>query len=163
MGASAVEVTGLFETRALLKQMEPDLLKRLDVRLTAIATDLKLDAQQDFEKTGATGSAFRVQTRNNLRGFTKSVRTMPGRNVPGEKWSRQPGLLAAIFEFANAVRAARPENVQRTRSMLATLNERYGPPGRFLWQSWDERKVPALASIDAEIRSLEAEYTERLR
>ena len=83
--------------------------------------------------------------------------------APRAKWSTQPGALAAIFEFADGVRDARPQNVQRTKSMIATLNARYGSPGRFLWAAWDDRKVAALASIDAEIKAVEAEYTARLR
>ena len=163
MGASAVEVSGLTETRALLKQFEPDLLKRLDLRLTVVARDLKSGAQSNLEKTGVSGSAYTIRTRNRVSGFSKSVKADFGSVAPREKWSSDPSVLAAIFEFANGVRDARPQNVQRTKSLIATLNARYGEPGRFLWAAWDERKVAALASVDAEIKAVEAEYTERLR
>jgi hypothetical protein len=72
-------------------------------------------------------------------------------------------VLAAIFEFANGVRDARPQNVQRTKSMIATLTARYGEPGRFLWAAWDERTVASLAAVGAEIKAVEAEYSKRLK
>jgi len=163
MAAGAVNVAGLTETRALLKQFEPDLLKRLNTRLTVVASDLKKGAQANFGKTGVSGAAYRIKTRARPAGFSKSVLAEGGSVAPRAKWSTQPGALAAIFELANGVRDARPQNVQRTKSMIATLNARYGSPGRFLWAAWDARKVAALASIDAEIKAVEAEYTARLR
>ena len=72
-------------------------------------------------------------------------------------------MLAAIFEFANAVRDAQPQNIPRTRSLIATLNARYGGPGRFLWQTWDEEGLAAMAEVNAEIHAVESEYTARLR
>lgn len=168
MGTSAVHVEGLTETRALLKQFDPDLLKRLDRRLNIVARDLKSGAQTNFEKTGASGSAYVIRTRNQVSGFSKSVQAGHGNRVtstvsPGERWSTDPTVLAAIFELANGVRNSQPQNVQRTKSLIATLNSRYGSTGRFLWQAWDDRSGPALASIAVEIKDVEAEYTARLR
>jgi len=163
VGAGSVNVTGLVETRALLKRFEPDLLKRLDARLNAVARDLKSGAEASFARTGAGGSAYRMRTRSKATGFVKSVTASGGSVSPGQKWSSSPGVLAAIFEFADGVRSSKPENVARTKSLIATLNSRYGSTGRFLWAAWDERKESALASIKTEVEAVEAEYTARLR
>lgn len=163
MGASAVHVEGLMETRALLKKFEPDLLKRLNLRVGAVARNLRSGAQTNLEKTGASGSAYRVRTSNRVSGFSKAVTTVSGSVGPREKWSSKPGVLAAILESAKGVRDSQPQNVQRTKSLIATLNSRYGPPGRLLWPAWRDRSVAGLASIHAEIKAVEAEYTARLR
>lgn len=151
------------ETRALLKKFEPDLLKRLNARLTVAAGSLRRGAQANFEKTGASGDAYRIKTRNRVSGFSKSVISTASTVPLGQRWSSNPGTLAAVFEFANGVSAAQPQNVQRTKSLIATLNSRYGSTGRFLWSAWDAQKEASLASIDAEIKAVEAEYTARLR
>jgi len=166
VGSSAVHIEGLRETRALLKKFEPDLLKRLDLRIGAVARDLKSGAQANLEKTGVGGPpAYRIKTRNRVSrgGFSKAVLADFGSVSPKERWSTDPSVLAAIFEFARGVRNSQPQNVQRTKSLIATLNSRYGSTGRFLWSAWDDRKGAALASIDAEIKAVEAEYTARLR
>jgi len=163
VGTSAVNVEGLTETRALLKKFEPDLLKRLNLRTGAVARDLQSGAQANFDKTGGGGPAYRIRTRNRVSGFSKSVLADMGSVSSKERWGTDPSVLAAIFEFARGVRNSQPQNVQRTKSLIATLNSRYGPTGRFLWQAWDDRKGVALASIDAEIKAVEAEYTARLR
>jgi hypothetical protein len=157
-----VTVTGDYETRALLARFEPDLLKRLNLRTGAIARNLKAGAEANFSRTGASGG-FRIRTRNRVAGFSKSVTTQPGSISPGEKWSSEPGVLATILEFANGVRDSLPQNVKRTQSLIATLNARYGPPGRNLWHAWDQQKGVALPALAAEVKAVEDEYTARLR
>ena len=163
MAATAIDVVGVPQTRALLARFEPDLMKRLDSRLGAVTRDIKAGAQARFERTGASGTAYRVRSRSSVGRFSKSVTTVPGSVPAGEKWSSEPGVLAAIFELMNAVRDAQPQNVERTRSLIRTLNERYGTPGRFLWETWDERGEGALKEVEAAVREVEAEYTARLR
>lgn len=155
-------VEGLIETRTLLRQFGPDLLKRLDVKVNLVARRLMSSAEQNFAETGVPGGAYRIRKRNSVNKFSVSVITRPGSVSAGEKWSSSPGVLAAIFELANAVRNAKPQNIPRTKNLLATLNARYGRPGRFLWQAWDDEKEADMATVDAEIRAVEAEYTERM-
>ena len=159
----AVDVSGLPETRRLLRQFEPDLLKRLDAKMNSLARQLKASAQANFERTGASGTAYRVRTRSRVSGFSKAVTTTGGSVAAGEKWSSAPGVLAAIFEFANGPRNAQPQNVPRVQSLIATLNARYGSPGRFLWAAWDSSGKQHLHEIDAEVKAVEAEYSARLR
>jgi hypothetical protein len=163
MASTAIDLANLPETRSLLRRFEPDLLRRLDGRLNAVARDLKAGAQANFERTGASGNAYRIRTRNRVDGFSKSVTTEGGSVAPGQRWSSEPGVLAAIFELMAAPRDAQPQNVPRVRSLIATLNERYGTPGRFLWEEWDDSGEGYLSEVDAEIKAVEAEYSARLR
>lgn len=163
MGATtAIDVVSL-ETRRLLKRFEPDLLTRLDRKLNTVARDLRTGAQAHFSSTGASGDAYRIITRSRIDQFSKSVTTASGSVSPGEKWSTEPGVLAAIFELMASPRDARPQNVPRVKSLIATLNERYGTPGRFLWQAWDDDGEGYLREVSAEAEAVEAEYTARLR
>jgi hypothetical protein len=163
MGSTAIDLVGMPQTRALLRRFEPDLLKRLDGKLNSVARNLKAGAQANFERTGASGNAYRIRTRNRVDGFSKSVMAAGGSVARGQKWSTEPGVLAAIFELMAAPRDAQPQNVPRVRSLIATLNERYGTPGRFLWEQWDDSGDRYLSEIGAEIEAVEAEYTARLR
>lgn len=160
---TAIDLAGLPETRRLLRQFEPDLLKRLDARMNATARDLKAAAQTNFAHTGADGNAYRIISRNRIDGFSKSITTASGSVAPGQKWSTEPGVLAAIFELMAAPRDAQPQNVPRVRSLIQTLNERYGTPGRFLWEAWDDSEGGYAEEVAAEIKAVEAEYAARLR
>jgi hypothetical protein len=162
MGGQAVDVAGIPQTRALLARFEPDLLKRLDRRLNVIARRLKAGAQANLAATGVTGNGYRVRTRARVGRFSKSV-IASGGGYTETHWGDTPGVLAAIFEFANGVRDSQPQNVPRTKSLIATLNAKYGQPGRFLWAAWDEQKVASLAAVETEIKAVEAEYTARMR
>ena len=161
-GTVIVQTKGLVETRALLKEFAPDLLKRLNVRVGLVARNLRDAADSAFSFTGVGGGAYRIKTRSRVNKVSVSVIAKAGGVSAGERWSDQPGVLASIFELANGVRDSQPQNVKRTQSLIATLNAKYGGPGRFLWSSWDDQKAASLASIDAEIRAVEAEYTERM-
>ena len=163
MGGAAIDVANIPQTRGLLARFEPDLMKRLDSRLGAVTRDIKSGAQALFERTGATGTAYRVKSRNSVGRSRSRSRPSPAACSAGEKWSSEPGVLAAIFELMAAPRDAQPQNVERVRSLIRTLNERYGTPGRFLWETWDERGEGALKEVDAAVREAEAEYTARLR
>jgi len=163
MGSTAIDLANMPQTRALLRQFEPDLLRRLDSKLNSVARDLKAGAQANFERTGASGTAYRIRSRSRIDGFSKSVMAAGGSVARGQKWSTEPGVLAAIFELMNGPRDARPQNVPRVRSLIATLNERYGTPGRFLWEQWDDAGDGYLSEIDDAVRAVEAEYSARLR
>lgn len=161
--STSVDVTNIPQTRALLARFEPDLLKQLDRRITAVARNLKTGAQARFGATGVAGAGYRIRTRTGKGKFVKSVTTTQGSVSPGERWSSSPGVLAAVLELANAVRDAKPQNVERTRNMLATLRARYGEPGRFLWAEWDDQETQAMADVERTILDVEAEYSARLK
>lgn len=163
MAGTAIDLENIPQTRALLRRFGPDLLKSLDSRLNAVARDLRNEAQVRFSNTGVSADAYRIRSRSRVDGFSKSVTTKGGFVAAGQKWSSEPGVLAGIFELMAAPRNAQPQNVPRVRSLIATLNERYGTPGRFLWEAWDDNGDAYMSEVDAAIRAVEAEYTARLR
>lgn len=162
-GASLeVNIEDVAATRALLKQLGPDILKSLDRELTTVARQLKSAAESNFARTGASGSAYMIRTSNRAGSFTKGVTSRGGSVARGQRWSDQPGVLAAVFEFADGISKARPQNVARTRAMLATVTARYGRPGRFLWEAWDGMSSGALARVHGAVEAAENDLTERL-
>lgn len=162
MATQAVEVVGLAETRGLLARFEPDLLRRLNREVTAEAKALQQSAQANISGTGMAGDAYRIKRSTRPMGFSVSVIARKGTVGRGERWSSSPGVLAAVLEFAEGVRDARPENLTRTTNMLATLRARYGAPGRFLWDAWDGMKEASQAQLRATVAEIEAEYSARL-
>lgn len=162
-GASyEVNIEDVAATRYLLKQFGPDLLKKLDRELTQVARMLKSTAQSNLSRTGVSGSAYMIRTTNRAGSFTKGVTTAPGSVPRGERWSTKPGVLAAVFEFAQNVRTSKPQNIARTKAMLATVTARYGKPGRFLWDAWDSMSSGALARVHGAVATAEDELSGRL-
>ena len=161
---TTVDIDGLPETRALLRQLQPELLKRLDSRIGGVAKELMGNASASFSATGASSSgAYVIKSRTSVSSVSRSVMTAPGSVPKGQKWSSEPGVLASIFEFANKVDKAKPANRKRVESLIATLNSRYGSPGRFLWDSWDSMKDSAHREVAAAVAEAEASLSARLK
>lgn len=153
LGAS-VEIDGLLETRHLLKTLRPDMLRELNRRVSGVQRRLKSGAQAKFSVTGHNAD-YRVFSRTRSDGFARGVHLGPGQVARGERWSTNANVLANVFEFAANVRDAKPQNVARTQSMLATISARFGEPGRFLWSAWDDIRAESMEDIRTGVKSVE--------
>jgi hypothetical protein len=71
-------------------------------------------------------------------------------------------VLASIFELMQGPRNAMPQNVPRVKSLVATLNRKYGPNGRFLWRAWDQQGDSLHGEVVQEVDAIEREYSRRL-
>lgn len=155
-----VDVKGLVIARQLLKDLEPDALKQLDRELTSVAREVQANASIGLASISShSGSAYVLRTRNRQSGFSKAISTAPGTVAKGARWSSQPGALAAILEFAAKPSKAKPENVARTRKMIATVAS-MAPrrePGRILWASYDAMKPDVEDRSKAVVAKIEAE------
>ena len=71
---------------------------------------------------------------------------------------RSKGLLAifsrtrgsAIAEFAAVAHS------RQGATLIATLNDRYGPPGRLLWDAWDSHSEEFMVGVKATVAASEA-------
>jgi len=61
---------------------------------------------------------------------------------------------ASILEFAG--KTNQYTHTDRGRTLVNTLNERYGQPGRLLWQAWDEHSEAVQAKVVAIVHDAEA-------
>jgi hypothetical protein len=109
-----LEIYGLDDLLSELEQVSPKLRRAFerDIR-EATGTVAAAAARQVRTRTGATAAGYKVSRR---AGAHKIVNTTRG---------------GAILEFA-----AVPHS-KRGTTLVATLNEVYGKPGRILWDSWD--------------------------
>lgn len=148
----AIEVTGIRGTVRALKAFTPEMHKALNKTIRTALNDVKAGAEGRYPK-GAW--VVRINTRNMLG----SIRTAPGTVGDAKSWGEtSPGVRAAIFEFAGKYQ---PGATPQAKAMIASLNARYGSPGRFLWDAWDDRGKAALDTIKQAVltaeRNLQAE------
>lgn len=66
---------------------------------------------------------------------------------------------AAILEFAGSKSAGR---TPQGTSLIRSLTQTYGQPGRFAWDAMDRNSARVLAEFDSAIRTAEAEMNQRL-
>ena len=109
-----VTIDGLEAVRNGLESVDPKIRRKLDSELKkAVGMVAGAAARQVDSRTGATASGYKVTAR---QGRYKVKNTTRG---------------GAILEFA-----AIPHCPQGA-SLVGTLSEKYGQPGRILWDSWD--------------------------
>lgn len=119
-----VVVDGLEAVRNGLESVDPKIRRKLDSELKkAVGMVAGAAARQVDSRTGATASGYKVTAR---QGRYKVKNTTRG---------------GAILEFA-----AIPHCPQGA-SLVGTLNEKYGAPGRLLWDSWDTMKPYVLDRV----------------
>lgn len=109
-----LEVYGLDDLLSELEEVSPKLRRDLERDLReATGTVAAAAARQVRSRTGTTAAGYRTSRRG---GAYKVVNTTRG---------------GAILEFA-----AVPHS-RRGATLVRTLDEVYGRPGRILWDSWD--------------------------
>lgn len=139
------------ETINALATFEPTLHKALNVTIRRALEVVKQGAERRYPD-----GAWVVKI--NKKNILGSITTKPG-STGGRNWgSADPGVKAAIFEFAENNPSGRPQ----VAGLLQTLNRRYGSTGRFLWAAWDAEGEVALNKIKSAAKKAEAELQARL-
>jgi len=109
-----VVVDGLDVVRNALETTSPKVRRKLDAQMKeTVATVAGAAARQVDSRTGTTAAGYKVSRREDRYKIQNRTRG------------------AAILEFA-----AIPHCPQGA-SLVGTLSEKYGQPGRILWDSWD--------------------------
>ena len=136
-------------------QVDYTRLARIREALEAFPPKVRLSVNRDLRQAGtavtseAAGRVRALATRGTgetARSYRTQVRARGIRIV-----SKARG--GSILEFAGKVNPA-GKTVQGA-SLIRTLNERYGPPGRILWAAWDKRAVEVNARITATVEAAE--------
>jgi hypothetical protein len=121
------------------------------LRIFAPKLRLALDAElrQDAEPvTGQAESRLRARAETTSAGSHYALRRKRDCLV---LYSRTRG--SAIAEFAGNVH---PQGLTpRGAILIATLNERYGEPGRLLWEAWDSHSEAVMTGVKATVASFE--------
>lgn len=136
MGAQSIEVKGIEQEIRRLQLFSEDVQKgvRDEVRPHMRAVARGAGARVNRRRvTGETAAGYRVS-------MTKNA------------WKiRNATASGMILEFAAA-----PQSVQG-QHLVATLNERFGKPGRLLWSEFDRQKP----ELDAAVKQAVARAEER--
>lgn len=145
MGGNVVNVIGLESTQRVLKAIDPQLVKAMDREIRGAVNKIRTTSRSLAPaRTGALRRGI-VTRKGNARGRS-SVAWQVRSNT------KQGGIL----EFAAQ------GHTKRGRALVATLNERYGAPGRFVWEAWDRDKSAVYTSMKATILTAEDVIQRRL-
>jgi len=148
-----IEVSGVKATVDALKAFEPELRKHLNSTIRKALKQTRAAATSRYPK----GDWVVRVTEKNMLG-TIAARAGQGADSRGP-WSELPGgARAAIFEFMNNAPSGRPQVL----GLIASLNRRYGSPGRFLWDAWDATGEDVLDQIRTAVLQAERELKDRL-
>jgi len=142
-----IDVSQLERVQLQLSQFDPQLRRELNKRLRKAADVVRAEASATVRSRATThsrssrrtASSYRVQVR------AKGIRVIG--STPG----------AAILEFAG--KASGEGRTARGRTLIRTLNERYGQPGRVLWAAFDRHKE----QVEADVREAVAWAEEQIQ
>ncbi len=160
-----IDEARLKRDRELLGLFAPHLLHKLDAQLLAEARPVAHAAGLRF--------ALLARTHRDHNSAESFQTTLTKQHMPRNKATGISGGLvrirsrargAAIVEFAGD---RNPHGkTPRGRTLIETLNERYGEPGRVLWQAWDDRQQFVLWAVrrlvEAAETTLQTEFDARL-
>ena len=149
-----VDQASLKLTQDYLRKFAPDLLGQLRRQLSA----------EGRVVTRAAGARLRGLQQTHGTNYGKpddAAQRYSVRTTKALIQLRNPARGAAIVEFAGK---ANPGGLTpRGASLIATLNERYGAPGRVLYQAFDEARPAMMENVERLVRATEANYSERMR
>lgn len=150
--SSNIQIVGVKETIAALRAFEPDLAKAMNKQIRQILTQVRSAAQAKY-------SAGRWTIRVNQSKILGQI-SAAGGSVSPAGWGASPGgVRAGIFEFLGTNYSGRRPQVL---GAIASLNARYGTPGRFLWSAWDQVGKDVLSQIARVVAAAEQELQARL-
>lgn len=139
-----VAAVGLTDVRKALRAVAPQLARRLTLRVRNEVSSIAAATRAGFPvgETGEGRAGFlveRIPTRAGPAGFSGGYRIV----------NRTP--QGVLLEHAGS----RSSGSGQGKSLIDGLNERHGPPGRFLWRTFDERAGGVQDRIGALVREAE--------
>lgn len=144
MAQRLVTVDGINSTVATLRAMDRAMVTQFNRALRGAVNQVRDQARAAAPtRSGAMRRGFVVRKgRQSVRhtGWRVESRTAQG----------------AILELAAEGHTA------QGRSLVDSLTARYGQPGRFLWQAWDDQAPAVYGAMAAAVRAAEADINTRL-
>jgi len=132
-----IEIHGLDGLLARLERVSPEVRKAFEAELGSVARSI-----------GAAAGARLHPGPNDSRG------SYAIRKRAGAVKVYNPKRGAVISEFAG--RANPGGLTPRGATLIRTLNAAYGPPGRLVWQAWDERRDEVTGAVEGIVAAAEA-------
>ena len=148
-----VDQDSLRHTQELLRLFAPKLLAQLRQQIAA-------EGKVVTEAAGARLAALQ-QTHGTYYGQPdNAAQRYVVRQTRNLVQLRNPARGAAITEFAGKKNPG--GRTPRGASLIRTLEERYGKPGRILWQAFDEAAPAMLANVARLVAAAEAEVNAQM-
>lgn len=139
-GGVALEVTGVEATVVAIRAFDKKLYRRMYAQVRRAADLVRRDAARLAPvRSGTMAAGYR------LRKAKKGSRFTFGFIVVNQT------VQGVLLEFADV------GHTQQGRSLVAGLEAKYGPPGRFAWEAYDKNEGDIRARANASIRAAEAE------
>jgi hypothetical protein len=151
-GSTNIRIDGVKQTVAFLKDFAPEIQKAMNKTIRLALNDTKRGAEARYPK-----GAWSVNI--NSKKILGSISARSGGTRASSWADSSPGIKAAVFEFAGS---RQPGRTPQARAMIASLRARYGEPGRFLWDAWDEGGKDALDKIETAVKQAERELQAKL-
>lgn len=132
-----IEIHGLDGLLARLERLSPEVRKAFEAELRSVVRSVGAAAGARLHPgANDSRSSYAVRAR---RGAFKV---------------HNPKRGAVISEFAG--RANPGGLTPRGATLIRTLNAAYGPPGRLVWQAWDERRDEVTGKVEGIVAAAEA-------
>ena len=140
--SSEIRVTGIEDTIAALRKLEPDVLKAMQKEIRQALSKVKAAAAGSPPPPALGSYVIRASARGKKTGM---------RLIATDKYS-------AIFEFAGTRMRSRDGGpITPQGAAMVRWLDGFGKPGRFLWAAWDAHKGEFEAELKAAIAKAEAE------
>ena len=149
---NSIEVYGVKKTIGAMEAFAPEIRKRLNKEIRESLNITKARAQSLYPL-----GAWKITI--NKRKLLGSLGTAPGTLDPKKWGDSDPGARAAIFEFVGSSSGG---VTPQARGLIRSLNARYGQPGRFLWEAWDETGRDVLDRIRTSLKTAERDLQTKL-
>lgn len=147
--SAELRVSGLDETIAALRALEPLLLKEMQAEMKRAAGKVASGASRSFARTGHGSGEYKV--RSSARGKRTGMRVTAA------------GKEEAIFELAGTKMRSRSGGpITPQGAAMVRWLDGFGKPGRFLWDTWNEQKTVFERDLKAAIDGAEHELQARL-
>lgn len=148
------QIGGYREVLDAIRATQPDIKKEMDKEIRKNLNKIRDRAKSKYPKG-------EYVSRINKKSLFGSVGPKPG----GVRWEKQAldelpsGVRAAVLEFIGSKYSGERPQV---KGLIDSLNNRYGQPGRFLWQSVDEVGDEALAGIRSAVLRAEGQLQAKI-
>lgn len=143
-----IEIRGFAETMLALSAVDEDMRKEFTKRLRTIGSLVAETARRSAPegRTGKLKAGYRTRLRT--RGSSVKVQV------------RNDTRQGMILEFAGSASRGKTE---RGKTLIKTLDDRYGQPGRFMWDAYDVLEPFIIDQAGAAVRQVESDLDARLK
>ncbi len=151
---TGITITGMSETVLHLKGFHRDIYDVLNKQAREI-----MDRTRATAKGRYPGGSWSISFGSN-RWPSGQISTTGGSSRGYKRWADAPGgVKASIFDTMGRRSGGK---TPQARATIASLNDRYGAPQRFLWPAWMANRRASMQDLERAFRDAERELESKL-